>query len=443
MKTIKIIFLSIFIVLLLVPVVTMNIQSGYASTITNAMLPELDLKNFSREDVDKYIAERIGFHDEAITKYLTLYDRLFGVLEHPTYTYGKEGYTFFRPGSDWVDTTFIDAFCQYLREIQDYCENRGVPFLYCVNPAKSTVYNEYLPEGYLYENRFLSYLYECLEKNGVCYISNVELLTEKAQNEQVYNQKYDAGHWNDLGEFYATNHMLEAISKSFPSVRPWTQSDFEISTKTETYLPLSQFVIDEKVPQYTYRNSENVEDISALYESINLDPSHSAFACFRLKDASDLPRVMFFHGSYYNRNRDFYKGAFAETYAIHNYENLLNFEYYFNIFQPDYVVLETVEYATGRGYFDLTTMMEKDLNPRLCEVIDEPHCICSLQEVGAVTEANHAIKVITFEMEQAYSFGYLETKDGVLDLIIDETKISCTVQLDSVSLEGAVIHLYP
>lgn len=69
MKTIKIIFLSIFIVLLLVPVVTMNIQSGYASTITNAMLPELDLKNFSREDVDKYIAERIGFHDEAITKY--------------------------------------------------------------------------------------------------------------------------------------------------------------------------------------------------------------------------------------------------------------------------------------------------------------------------------------------------------------------------------------
>lgn len=63
----------------------------------------------------------------------------------------------------------------------------------------------------------------------------------------------------------------------------------------------------------------------------------------------------------------------------------------------------------------MTTMMEKDLNPRLCEVIDEPHCICSLQEVGAVTEANHAIKVITFEMEQAYSFGYLETKDGVLD----------------------------
>ena len=106
-------------------------------------------------------------------------------------------------------------------------------------------------------------------------------------------------------------------------------------------------------------------------------------------------------------------------------------------------MLETVAYATGRKYFDLTAMMEKDLNPRLCEVIDEPHSICSLQEVGAVTEANHAIEVITFETEQAYSFGYLETKDGVFDLIIDETKISCTVQLDSVSLEGAVIHLSP
>ncbi len=443
MKIIKVVFLSILIVLLLAPVMMMNIQSGYASEITNAMLPEIDLKNdFSREAVDKYITERIGFHDEAITTYLTLYDRLFGVLEHPTYTYGKEGYTFFRPASNWVDTEFIDAFCQYLREIQDYCEKRGVPFLYCVNPAKITVYDEYLPEGYLYENRFLSALYEGLEGNGVYYISNAELLAEKARNEQVYNKKYDAGHWNDLGEFYATNHMLEIISKSFPSVRPWTQSDFEISMKTENYLPLSRFVIDEQVPQYTYRNGENVEDVTALYKGIYLEPQYPAFACFRLKDALDLPRVMFFHGSYYNRNRDFYKGAFSETYAIHNYENLLNFEYYFNIFQPDYVVLETAEYATGRKYFDLTRMTNKNLNPLLSEVVDEPHCIYPLQEVGAVMEADNALGIITFESDQDYKFGYLETEEGVFDLMIDGTKISCTVQLSSVNLEDAIIHLY-
>lgn len=79
---------------------------------------------------------------------------------------------------------------------QDYLETRGIPFLYCLNPAKTTVYARYLSDGYTYENKFNTAMLEALERYGVNYIENVSLLTEKSMDEQVYNVKYDAGHWN-------------------------------------------------------------------------------------------------------------------------------------------------------------------------------------------------------------------------------------------------------
>ena len=44
-------------------------------------------------------------------------------------------------------------------------------------------------------------MYEKLEEYGVNYITNEYVLKEKSETEQVFNVKYDAGHWNDLGAF--------------------------------------------------------------------------------------------------------------------------------------------------------------------------------------------------------------------------------------------------
>lgn len=75
-----------------------------------------------------------------ITAFTTLNDVLFSEMIHPTYTYGEEGYVFFDYTDEIVDQEFIESFCQYLRMAQDYLETRGIPFLYCLNPAKTTVY---------------------------------------------------------------------------------------------------------------------------------------------------------------------------------------------------------------------------------------------------------------------------------------------------------------
>src|SRR5699024_5677544 len=103
---------------------------------------------------------------------------------------------------------------------------------------------------------------EKLEEYEVNYITNEELLKEKSRTEQVYNVKYDAGHWNDLGAFYGTNHILEKVSEYFPEVKPRDISEFEVTEVKQTSLPVSHFEIDEKVPVFTDKNQANIEDIT-------------------------------------------------------------------------------------------------------------------------------------------------------------------------------------
>ncbi len=59
------------------------------------------------------------------------------------------------------------------------------------------------------------YLYQKMNEYNINYISNVELPEEKSFEEQIYNVKFDAGHWNDLERFYGTNHLLEKVSEYF------------------------------------------------------------------------------------------------------------------------------------------------------------------------------------------------------------------------------------
>ena len=58
-----------------------------------------------------------------------------------------------------------------------------------------------------------------LDKRGVHYIDNTVLMREKTENgEYVYNIKYDANHWNDLGGYYGTNNILTVMRESIPGV---------------------------------------------------------------------------------------------------------------------------------------------------------------------------------------------------------------------------------
>lgn len=351
MEILKKFFLLIIIIMLILPLVFFNIKKDAISELNNSKLPNIDENTiFHRSIINDYLNERIGFHDFAVTLNMKIKKTLFGKLEHPLYEEGQDNYMFFHFDNHSVSEKYVDEFCQYLKVVQDKCKSKGIPFIYCINPYKLTVYQDKAAVGYNYKNEFLDYLYYYLKKYNINYISNVELLQEKSKKEQVFNVVNDAGHWNDLGQFYGTNNLLEKVNEYFPNVKSHELSDFKIEEYNAKYLRQSKIEINEKTPHFTNKN--DAIDITDNFKDVKLSPHYNHFLCYRNpKISSQKPRVLFFHGSYYERSAEFYKDSFYEIVTVHNYENFLNIDYFLNKFNPDCVILETAEYATSPTYF--------------------------------------------------------------------------------------------
>ena len=354
MKTVKIIFFCVIAGFVLLALITTNTNPEAISEIDNRKLVKW------KGDIDPYFQDRLGFRDKMINWYTVYNDRVFNEMVHPTYEYGQDGYVFFKYGKEGCDEEFIDLFCRYIKQVQDYCFQRGVFFLYVNNPSKTSVYAQYLAKIYRHKGIVYSKMKEKLSEYGIRYIDNLSYLKEVSKTEQVFNPKYDAGHWNDIGAFYATNNMLSVIAKDFPAVKLHELSDFNIDTVLQKSLPVSLFIINENVPEYTLR-MDTAEDISVRYKGIRLHPKTWYYAAYRTNN-SQCPDVMFFHGSYYNSRSKFYRDRFRQVVGIHNYHNFLDFDYYFNLIRPDYVIFETADYTINGNFFDKKILETKVLN---------------------------------------------------------------------------------
>ena len=473
MRKIKIGFLTIICLMLLLPLVRMNLEREVESEIDNRMLTEWDwydggkASSYTRNQVtayrigmiDSFVSDRIGFREGAISAYTKFNDKLFGVMVHPTYTYGKDGYVFFKMKKETVDYDFLDEFCAYIKRAQDYCEERGTAFVYCFNPGKIAVYSEYLPEGYTFDDGIHKAMHEKLEAYGINYVCNQELLIEKAKEEQVFNVKYDAGHWNDLGCFYGTNNILSKISESYPNVREHTLDDFIVTTEHRDTLPTSYFPISEDVPVFADRYEDSVDDVTETYALMRRNLKYRAIKIFEnnASGAEELPVGMLFKGSYYGNREFFFESSFKECADVHNYENFINIDYYYNIFKPNVVILETADYTTSRNYFSVDAMKVKDLSPLLdveevkasnpvetgsTEYRETPKLL-KLTEVESLNvEETDTLAIIQVpepeKWKRAYlisgdeQFDFLKVEENVIrvDEVIEVDIIECAIKID-------------
>ena len=79
---------------MIVPAAFLNTKEKQISSIDNKMLaewPGLDWTLKTNTKVEDYLNDRIGFREQAIEAYTELNDRLFHVMVHPLFMYGKEG----------------------------------------------------------------------------------------------------------------------------------------------------------------------------------------------------------------------------------------------------------------------------------------------------------------------------------------------------------------
>ncbi len=389
MKQIQRFTALVFGLLILLPLVGFRLESNAVSEIDNRMLTEFPVGGDLTTGLESYVNDRIGFRDEMILGYTVLNDRLFGKMVHPSYTYGKDGYVFgagLTVSQEFGD--FHRAFADLVANMQEYCLERGVPFLFVLNPAKPAVLTEYIADGVHYDRTWVREFLEALEERGVRYLDNTETLLEAHRaGEVVFNQKYDANHWNDYGALVGCNAMVQALQSDFPGLALTQEEDYDCTMVEQTSLPVSQFPISELVPQITVHTV--LQDLTDDYrDELYRHPSYRTMGYYVNEQAMEAgsPRALVFQGSYMNGiGYKFLANSFGEYIYIHDYQNVMELDYYFNLFQPQCVIFEVAEYTFSNGYFDYEKMKATDFQGTLeaarasCEIVAGGREVASAQ----------------------------------------------------------------
>ncbi len=430
-KVIDYLYIVLFLGILLIPLFFMNTKPYSVSETDNRTLayaPDFGKKDF-RPKFETYLKDRIGFRDEMITAYAKINDTVAGDLSHPLYENGKDGYIFFGMHNVIRYGDYHRTFAEFVKAMQDYCEARGIRFYFAFEPEKTSVMRQYLPDGVNYDDSWVEEMLGYMDELGVHYIDNKSLLMEKSKSEQVFNVKYDAGHWNDLGSFYATNHILSRIHEDFPEITELSKDEFTISTEVAQYLPVSHFEINETVPKFTLK--ETWTDSSTAYsDGLDLNPSYKHFHYYTSdsEGAKSLPRLLMFQGSYYNRGTQFFADRASEYIGVHSYQNVIDLDYYVNAFDPDIVIFEAAEYTFTDTYYNRTRMRAADWNPPLVDAREETPVEEQLDEVlaSAVPMEERNLYVLEYtDLEKVYMYDdgfrsaqylYLLADGRILDL---------------------------
>ena len=407
MKSTKLISTILFALIILIPLCTFNAEINSVSDIDNRMLTEnpFTLDGDLTANIQSYVNDRIGFRDEMITAYTVLNDRLFGKMVHPSYTYGKDGFVF--GAGITTSNSFSDyhvAFADMVAEIQTYCNERNVPFLFVFNPSKPAVYQDKLLDGINYNREWVDLFLAELDKRNVNYLDNTKTLVNLRENgTNGFNQKYDANHWNDLGAFYGTEAVLEQLDKICSNIHINKLDEFSVSEKQETSLLVSNFPINENVPNINLKVSAS--NISDKYkDEIDINESFKSFGYY-VNDSNsvkDTPKTLVFQGSYMNNYGYKYMiNAFNEYIHIHDYQNVLNFPYYYNIFQPECVIFEVAEYTFTDYYFNYEKMESLNFNPSLSSLKNDTYTSIDTELEDIIVEKGESLTKITWRTNQS------------------------------------------
>lgn len=367
MKRIYIFRIVIFIIILLVPIITINLKPNQVSEIDNKTL--MESSDILNEDVTKnietYVSDRIGFRTSMINAYTRSMDSLFNYMVHPSYEYGKDGYVFGKLSEESFDSEYQEIYSDFILKLQNYCNDRNIKFLYSAEPSKTTVYSEYLPAGVNFENFNFNYFLNLLDQKNINHVYTGDALIEAKDKYQVFDKKYDANHWNETGAIIGSSEILDKLNEMDPTINKFDINNYTIGTRTNTTLPVSYFPINEETTTYEL-NDPQIKVVDTFNKSnIKISESYRNFFHYVNEGNPDAPKVLLFAGSYFTEDHKFLTESFSEFILVHNYINILNFDYYINLFDPDIVIFESTEYTHNSRFFNANSMVESNYNKSL------------------------------------------------------------------------------
>ena len=111
-----------------------------------------------------------------------------------------------------------------------------------------------------------------------------------------------------------------------------------------------------------------------------------------------------------NYGYKYFINAFGEYIHVHDYQNVLNFDYYFNVFKPECVIFEVAEYTLNETYFSYKGMKNMSLNKTLAnneaEVSVKENAI--LKKSDLTVEKGDTLTTIIWNTDKTYTSVWLK-----------------------------------
>ena len=186
MKGVKVFTIIIFTAMLIVPLALFNFKPDAVSEIDNSKLAPSPVGSSANKEVDfkdrleNYLSDRIGLRDKMILGYTVINDVVFRKMVNTPYVYGKDGEVFgagITEEQKGSDEGYI-ALADMIQQMQEYCKNKKVPFLFVLDPSKASVLTKKLPSSVKYDRSYVDKFLEELKKRGINYVDNTQTLIQ-------------------------------------------------------------------------------------------------------------------------------------------------------------------------------------------------------------------------------------------------------------------------
>lgn len=167
------------------------------------------------DDFDDWFSQSIPFRSENISALSKIKSSIFSTGSEDVLV-GKNGWLFYDDevrvytGEDSLSERELYAAAEYLALINEYCESKGISFLFTSAPDKISVCESMLPDRIqsIKSDSELTELYSILDNKNIGYCNLNEVFEDNAEN---YYLKTDT-HWNNLGGFVAWLNIMNSIS---------------------------------------------------------------------------------------------------------------------------------------------------------------------------------------------------------------------------------------
>lgn len=240
MKTIKILFAFVFIIMITLPLLLLDRESPVSNLerrvlaqmpriTTNGKLDVNCLVTLPRQ-IDEYVTDRFAFRSQMIT----LIKKIDFCFLHKSHDdrllIGKDRWLFYIHKSlgdefaNFKKTNLftkdeMHIFLEQLTLVNETCEKNNIKFIFLVVPTTSSVYPEYYPfirpEGISRMDQVLAAMPENIRKKTIFPLDHFIRKKTSRPSPLYYNNGL---HWTKLGAYYAYELIYQKLKADFPQL---------------------------------------------------------------------------------------------------------------------------------------------------------------------------------------------------------------------------------